>query len=388
MQNAARPVKPTPRPEPAPPETQRPWALRLLRRARDPSSDNVIAGAPKDDALLAFVPEQKSDTSTVWDDRSKRRMLVGLLAALSVAIATILGYYVQRWFFAAEKPAELSVQSNPPGAEVLLGGQRRGVTPLKLSVAPGAHRLEVRRGDVSRVLPIDVRPGSEALHYIDLPTPPPVAAPTGALQISTEPPGATVSIDGKSAGTTPLTLKSVPAGEHQVVLASGGVRVRRTVQIQPGATASLVASLSATDALGGWLSVASDLPLQVLADGALVGTSDSKGISRIMLPVGSRKIAVENAATGFRHSYSVSISAGKTSTLKVNLPRGVLHVNALPWAEVLIDGKSFGETPISGVELPIGPHNVVFRHPQLGERRTTVLVVANGPTRVGVDMNK
>ena len=51
-----------------------------------------------------------------------------------------------------------------------------------------------------------------------------------------------------------------------------------------------------------------------------------------------------------------------------------MAVNALPWAEVSIDGERVGETPIGSVQVPIGTHEVVFRHPDLGERRTTATV--------------
>jgi hypothetical protein len=388
MQPVARPAEPVPSAAGARSENQRPWALRLLLPAKEARSENAPELATgKEDGLLAFAPEHETPPPNPEQNRSKRLMLVSLLAALSVTGAALLGLYLQGRFGTAvsAEPAALTVHSNPVGAEVLLGGQKRGVTPLKLSVPPGAYRLEVRSGEASRVLPIEVRSGSDATHYIDLPTSQLVTAGTGALQISTEPAGAAVAIDGTPAGSTPLMLANVAAGEHQITLASGGMRLRRTVRVQPGATASLVASMSAADALGGWLSVVSSLPLHVFADGALVGTSDSL---RMMLPVGSHKIAVENAASGFRNTYAVAISAGKTSKLTIELPRGLLHINALPWAEVWIDGKSVGETPIAGLSLPIGPHNVVFRHPQLGERRTTATVIVNGPTRVGVDMHK
>jgi len=65
---------------------------------------------------------------------------------------------------------------------------------------------------------------------------------------------------------------------------------------------------------------------------------------------------------------------------------GTLALNAVPWAEAFIDGTSVGETPIGGTRVPVGTHEVVFRHPQLGERRTFVTVVVGQPARVGVDL--
>jgi hypothetical protein len=55
---------------------------------------------------------------------------------------------------------------------------------------------------------------------------------------------------------------------------------------------------------------------------------------------------------------------------------------------VLIDGKSVGETPIGNLSVSVGSHDVVFRHPELGEQRTVATVTLNAPTRLSVDMRK
>jgi serine/threonine-protein kinase len=68
------------------------------------------------------------------------------------------------------------------------------------------------------------------------------------------------------------------------------------------------------------------------------------------------------------------------------MPQGVINVNAAPWAEVFIDGRKVGETPIGNLAVSIGPHELVFRHPQLGEKRQAVSVTLNAPVRVSVDM--
>jgi PEGA domain len=67
----------------------------------------------------------------------------------------------------------------------------------------------------------------------------------------------------------------------------------------------------------------------------------------------------------------------------VAAPNGSLSVNALPWAEVFIDGRSVGTTPLANLPVVIGSHEIVWRHPQLGERRRTIIVTAQEPVRVG-----
>lgn len=46
---------------------------------------------------------------------------------------------------------------------------------------------------------------------------------------------------------------------------------------------------------------------------------------------------------------------------------GYLLINAIPWADVFIDGKFVGTTPIETIELPIGDHLIQFENPEMSE---------------------
>jgi tRNA A-37 threonylcarbamoyl transferase component Bud32 len=52
-------------------------------------------------------------------------------------------------------------------------------------------------------------------------------------------------------------------------------------------------------------------------------------------------------------------------------PPGVLYVNATPWAQISVDGRSAGETPVT-LTLPAGRHKVRAVHPSFGARETVV----------------
>ena len=67
---------------------------------------------------------------------------------------------------------------------------------------------------------------------------------------------------------------------------------------------------------------------------------------------------------------------------------GRLSVNAQPWAQVLIDDNPVGETPLANVQVPIGDHQIIFRHPQMGERRERVTVRADVPARVSTTFQR
>lgn len=136
-------------------------------------------------------------------------------------------------------------------------------------------------------------------------------------------------------------------------------------------------------ALAGTLSVIAPVPMRVYEDGRLVGTTEAE---TIMLPVGTRDLEFVNESVGYRTRRSVEIRAGRTSELELEAPMGTIHINALPWAEVWIDDQRVGETPIGNLRTRIGNRQVVFRHPQLGERRATVLVTLTAPARISMDM--
>ena len=125
--------------------------------------------------------------------------------------------------------------------------------------------------------------------------------------------------------------------------------------------------------------------MEISEGGQLLGTTRS---DRVMLPVGSHRIELANTSLEYSSTRTVQISAGKTASIAVTLPPGRLSVNAVPWAEVFIDGATVGTTPLGELSVPIGSHEVVFRHPQLGERRQTVIVKAQSPVRIGMDLRK
>jgi len=137
--------------------------------------------------------------------------------------------------------------------------------------------------------------------------------------------------------------------------------------------------------MAGLVSIDAPVTMHVYSEGRLIGTTEA---DTIMLPVGAHELELVSDAVGFRARRSVSVQAGRTTSLRVEAPRVPIHVNAVPWAEVWIDNQRIGETPIGNLQQTIGPHEIVFRHPELGERRTTVLVTLKEPARVSMDLRK
>jgi hypothetical protein len=135
----------------------------------------------------------------------------------------------------------------------------------------------------------------------------------------------------------------------------------------------------------GVLSVVAPLSLNVYNRGRLIGTSEAESI---MLPLGSYELEFANDAVGYRARRTVTLQAGRKMMLQIDPPAGTLHINALPWAEVWMDDRRLGETPIGNMQVPVGPRELVFKHPEFGERRARVLVTLKEPARISIDMRK
>ncbi len=109
---------------------------------------------------------------------------------------------------------------------------------------------------------------------------------------------------------------------------------------------------------------------------------------RITLPSGPHTLRLVNAALDFEATVRVDIPARGGMTTRIPVPNGTLSLNALPWANVSLDGQPLGATPFANLSVPIGSHEVIWRHPALGERRQTVVLTATTPIRLVVDLRR
>jgi hypothetical protein len=174
-----------------------------------------------------------------------------------------------------------------------------------------------------------------------------------------------------------------------VVLTSDAGSVTQSVTIEAGTTSSLVVPLAAaareSAPQSGWISVSSPVDVQLFENGRLLGSSQT---DRIMVPTGAHQIDLVNDTLGYRVTRSVQVASGKVASVPIKLPMGSVAINAIPWAEVWIDGTKAGETPIGNLPTTIGSHEIVFRNPEFGEKLQVVTVTLTTPARLSVDMRK
>ena len=226
--------------------------------------------------------------------------------------------------------------------------------------------------------------------------PPPAAA--AQINLVTNDPGAPVMVDGRLAGVTPMDLsidsqmRSIRVGtslavapKQDMVVGSTGLDTNRfeggreTAAARPGTVATPPPQRA------GGIKVSSPIALEVFEGERRLG-STAAGI--VAAPAGLHQVDLINSALGFRSRQVVDVKAGQVVALTVSPPNGRININAVPWAEVLINGKAVGETPIGNLSIPLGEHEIVFRHPQLGEVRRTAVVRSDAVTRVSANLER
>ena len=222
--------------------------IEQSRKAATAAPDLVSAPASVAPRASAFAREEsgelRRDLAVAASGREGRPARSPLVLALIVFAIVQSGVVLWLWNRDPGAPrkgeGELVVQSRPVAARVSIDGEERGVTPLTIALPSGAHVLEVQSGKSEpRVIPLTIQAGVQTAQYIELQN----VAMTGGLEIRSDPPGARVTIDGQGRGTTPVTIRDLAPGDHQIVLEGGGRKVTQAVRIDAGITAQLVVPL-------------------------------------------------------------------------------------------------------------------------------------------------
>jgi hypothetical protein len=98
-------------------------------------------------------------------------------------------------------------------------------------------------------------------------------------------------------------------------------------------------------------------------------------------------LELSNTAAGYREATTIRILPGQITTLRPDLPQSTLDIESTPNAKVVIDGREVGETPLAPIALTIGPHDIVFKHPDFPDRRVSTFIKVATPSHVSIDLS-
>jgi PEGA domain len=306
----------------------------LIRNVPDEQQSEALAlveaDLPVTQTISVDAPARITDQDT-WPGLAKTSShkkwwaLVATLALCAVAEGVVIaGLLTGRWF--TPTLAEVKFETQDPGAAVTVNGQPAGVTPLQLKIGPEMHSISIAS-----------RAGQ--------------SGPDQAVGITGDTTSALPTVKSKSESPVRSSPPVPAAPPPQRV---GGIRF------------------------------SSPIALEVFEGDKRLGST--AGI--VSAPAGRHEVELVNSALGFRTRQVIEVKGGQVIPVTISPPNGSVNINAVPWAEVLINGKSVGETPIGNLSLPLGEHEIVFRHPQLGEQRRTATVRLDGVTRVSVNLQR
>jgi hypothetical protein len=136
------------------------------------------------------------------------------------------------------------ISSQPPGADVFINGAKQsGQTPVTLPLAPGQYNLVLRlQGYEPYAGPVQVKDNIQTQFPVVL-----TEKSTSRIawaQVSSNPKGAEIIVDGASTGQFTPSRVQVPAGTHTITLRLNGFQqAKKMFQVSEGGTVNVEESL-------------------------------------------------------------------------------------------------------------------------------------------------
>ncbi|MFZ1864362.1 MAG: PEGA domain-containing protein [Polyangiales bacterium] len=279
------------------------------------------------------------------------------------------------------------------GAAIRIDGEPSGNVPLRQTLAPGRHLIQVgKRGFVTFSKWVDLESGQVMNMPVTLHPRAPEAPETGSVLITADVPGIPVLIDGKRRGATPLVVDGLTEGEHVVEIQSPGEGYRtfsKVVTVEPGERTTVDAAIRITPDLGS-LRVITNVPGAIVSlDGEDIGVAPA---AKAGLQPGEHTVMAR--ATGYEPAeQAVTVVAGRErvvslrfTTASTDLARILVRAN-VPDATVTIDGEDYGNPPIMIEPAERGTHSVLVRAPGYREVRRACSVAPGRNCEVYAELN-
>jgi hypothetical protein len=294
------------------------------------------------------------------------------------------GGYVQKTFSLAPEKGLLLVKTIPTGADVKYNGVSLGTTPLLVTTLPSGqtHVFDLAlNGFQPRRIDIALEGRTPIVREENL------ALDSGTVDCKTDPPGATVMVNGVERGTTPVVLSHIPKGLAAITMKLAGYREEtRELRLTPGDRQTLALSLKALPAR---LKVVSQ-PEQarVFLDDDYQGKTP---VSITSVSPGTHKLRVELPGHApVTRTVTLANGAEGTEEFKMASVLGRLEISTKPaGAKIVLDGKAVGSTKPQGgnaprsqiltiENVPAGEHAVLVHLNGYQDASRKITVKANG----------
>ncbi|MDX8392167.1 MAG: SUMF1/EgtB/PvdO family nonheme iron enzyme [Mariprofundaceae bacterium] len=200
---------------------------------------------------------------------------------------------------------------------------------------------------------------------------------SGHLAIQTVPAGANIRINGKEAGTSPLSLAKTGGKYHLEVTHDDHQTITEDVEITN--TENVIEReyrLAFKDAY---------LDIRVSPTGGVLLLNGKKVSLTEKLAIKAR---INNTLTYFKTGYfpqtrtlAIAPDVEKTLTFHLKPEIGVVNIRAMPQASVVVDGKIMGQTPLV-LKLSARPHQIELRRKGYRKQKKTLTPSSKSTQRI------
>jgi hypothetical protein len=123
---------------------------------------------------------------------------------------------------------------------------------------------------------------------------------------------------------------------------------------------------------------------EVTVDGVSKGQTP---LPELLLSAGNHELVLSNPNFVGVIRDRVQVIGGRSVRRRYSFnASGSLRLLVRPWADVYVDGRHAGQTPMKALRLPPGSHTILMRHPELGEKSAVVEVFQDRETVLEVEM--
>jgi hypothetical protein len=216
-----------------------------------------------------------------------------------------------------------------------------------------------------------------------------LAALTGVVSVTITEPGATVLVDGKEEGQTPLARPiRLNVGAHTVTVTKPGFDPIETRADVAGNETFTVTGPLVKTVTTGHVSITvtpADSPATVLVDGAEVGPAPWQGD----LSPGTHTVAARSAAGSSPATpVEVTLRGAQELALTIRRPEGALSITVDVFdAAISVDGKVLGNGRYEGW-VPAGDHVIEVSSNGFVPLRKTITVQDNGRTVESIHLER